>query len=244
MTGAGLAACGGTSGLILGEVALPDASALDAGATLGAGPEPGEDAGDDAGCSTCASSVVVTGQSPTDQQGGTTGTAFTDTCPGNQAVIGYQGFLTDPSVGAILVGGVQAVCGVLSLGGPLPTQLTTSTGATLPMRGSAQSSPWTQMCPADQIVVGFSGSSGADLDQVAFVCAPWIASIGATGETLSMGTTVTLTPAGGDGGTPYAEVACPTGQLARGTNSRSGDWVDAFGLVCGTPTLASGDGGM
>jgi hypothetical protein len=52
-----------------------------------------------------------------------------------------------------------------------------------------------------------------------------------------MGASVTLPAAGGDGGMPF-EQACPAGQLARGEALRSGEWIDAFGLVCGTPVLA------
>jgi hypothetical protein len=184
-----------------------------------------------------STTVVIGGQSTTTQQGGPTGTASTDVCPGNQAVIGYQGFVTGPEVGAVLVGAIQTVCGQLSLGTTPSGQLTTAAGATLPVRGSTQDSPWTQMCPADEVVVGFSGRSGAALDQVAFACAPWTVSNGV----LSAGAEVTLTAAGGDGGTPYQD-GCPAGQLARGSNLRSGAWIDAFGLVCGTPSL-SADGG-
>src|SRR5579883_3179100 len=75
-----LTACGATRGIILGEVA-DDAGNVDTAAV-------------DAG----ALSVVLSGQSLTPQQGGTTETPYTDTCPGNQAVIGYQGFLTGPAV--------------------------------------------------------------------------------------------------------------------------------------------------
>jgi hypothetical protein len=229
---AGLCACGETRGLILGENAGDDggfeASVLDA--TGGA----------DGGCASCSYTIVLDGASSTAVQGGETGTPFTDTCPGNQAVIGYQGFLTGPNVSILLVGGVQTLCGELALAGAMGL-VTTSAGATLPMRGASQDSPWTQMCPADQVVVGFIGRSGSDLDQVAFVCAPWSAKPSGSSEVMTMGTTVTLTPAGGEGGSPYQN-ACPPGQMARGSTGASGLWVDSFGLVCGTPTIAI-DGG-
>jgi hypothetical protein len=156
-------------------------------------------------------------------------------------VIGYGGFLTGPEVGATLVGAIQAVCGELSVGSAPSDGVTIGAGATLPMRGATQDTPWSQMCPADEVVVGFSGRSGADLDQVAFECAPWTASNNVDGGVLSAGPTVTLPAAGGDGGTPFQDT-CPPGQLARGSNLRAGAWVDAFGLVCGTPALAP-DGG-
>ena len=216
----GVDACGETTGVILGEVAgdapVEAPPLADGGTSL---------------------QVVLSGESATAQQGGTTGTPYTDVCPGNQAVIGYRGFLTGPQVGATLVGAIQTVCGQLSMNGASPASMTTAAGATLPMRGTAQDMAWTQMCPADEVVVGFSGRSGADLDQVAFDCAPWIAQ-GGTGGALAVGTAIPSTAAGGDGGTPFQDDLCPSGQLARGSNLRAGAWVDAFGLVCGTPTLA------
>jgi hypothetical protein len=223
-----LAACGVTEGLILGEAPLADAGQADAGQV------------ESASMSLDAEPLLLTlsGQSLTDQHGGDGGTAYTDLCPLGQAVIGYQGFLTAPSVGLILVGGIQALCGELVLTGPT---ITTTAGATLTIRGESQASPWTQTCPANEVVVGFVGRSGDDLDQVAFQCAAWTVS-GDAGSALSSGSIVTLAPAGGDGGTPY-EDGCPSGQVARGSNLRAGEWVDAFGLVCGTLGLGPADGG-
>jgi hypothetical protein len=235
--GAGiLAACGETKGLVLGESPELDAGAgVDANALA----PPDADAPSDDAAHLDAGSLPVTlsGQSLTTQQGGPPGTTYADTCPGNQAVIGYDGFLTPASVGLILVGGVQAVCGDLYLSGS-SDQIATSVGATLPMRGDSQANYWTQMCPANEVVVGFSGRSGADVDQLAFECAPWLAPASSDGSAaLTIGTRVTLSPAGGDGGTAFSPVECPPGELARGSNVIAGDWVDEFGLICGTPTL-------
>lgn len=231
-----LAGCGGTRGLILGEVPVTDAGAIGvADAAPGA-----DDAGTDA-CPACPFPVAVSGATPTTQHGGTTGTAYADTCPPDQAVIGYQGYLTPPSVGLTLVGGIQTLCGALAVNGPPPAPLTTSAGAVLPMRGTSQVSPWTQTCPPDQVVVAFGGSAGIAVDQLAFTCAPWTATSAAAGATLTMGTPVPLGAAGGDGGTAYQD-SCPPGEIALGSNLRAGEWVDAFGLLCGTPTLA-GDAG-
>jgi hypothetical protein len=124
-----------------------------------------------------------------------------------------------------------------------PYALTTSAGATLPVRGTSQTSPWTQLCPPDQVVIGFVGNAGDALDHVAFVCAPWAAANGSAGAPLAMQMpATTLAAAGGDGGMPFQEL-CPSGQLAVGSNLHSGQWVDAFGLVCGTPTTLAPDGG-
>ncbi len=231
-----LAACGGTSGLILGEAPDLDATAPE---TSG-GPTDAGSGSSDVGCPGCTIPVGLSGSSETAQQGGTTGTPYTDTCPSGQAVVGFEGFLTAPDVGLTLVGGIQGVCGELFLSRS-SNQIETGPGATLPIRGTSITSPWTQMCPANEIVVGVVGRSGADLDRASFECAPWLAP-GDGGEALAMGAVVALAFAGGDGGSPY-QTACPNGQLTVGSNVRAGDWVDAFGLVCATPALAL-DGGL
>jgi hypothetical protein len=227
----GLAACGETRGVILGDA--PIANGADGAlAAADAGPP----------CSSCSFPVAVSGASPTAQQGGDGGTAYTDTCPANQVVIGFQGFLTLPSAGLTLIEGLQAVCGQLSAQGPSPARMTASVGAMLPIRGASLGSPWTLMCPSDEVVVGFAGRSGSDLDQVGFECAAWSAPSEDAGAPLEMGSTVTLPAVGGDGGLPFEE-GCPSGEMVRGTSGHFGHWVDSLGLVCGTPTLASSDGG-
>jgi hypothetical protein len=213
-----LAACGETRGLLLGEAPLGDSAPPLADAAAAEG----------------GSTPIVNDEMFTVQQGGPGGSPYVDICPGNQVVIGYQGFLTAPSVGLTLVGGIETVCGELAVG-ESSVALTTRPGAILPMRGGSRTSPWLQMCPADEVVVGFSGRSGLYLDQIAFECAPWVATEAGDDAEPSLGRMVTLTAAGGDSGGPFV-VPCPDGQVARGSHVGAGDWVDAFGLICGSPT--------
>lgn len=224
-----LASCGETRGLLLGDVP----AALDAAPS---------DADVGSICSPCTIPVVLSGSSTTAEQGGDGGVPHLDLCPDNEVLLGFQGTLTLPSAGLTLVEGFQATCGELTLASAPPAAISTTTGSSLPMRGASKGSAWSQVCPANQVVVGFSGRSGSDLDQVAFDCAAWTAASDEAGTPLSMGTPVTLPAAGGDGGLPF-QGACPPGQLARGTNGRFGQWVNAFALVCATPTLAAADAG-
>lgn len=232
-----LTACGETRALILGEVPF-----LDSGVIVADGGPVVDVGAPDTGCTTCSLPIGLTGTSQTVQYGGDAGTTYTDTCPSDQAVIGYQGFLTPPAVGILLVGAIQAVCGKLASSEAPPYALSTTAGATLPVRGVSQTGPWAQLCPPDQVVVGFDGNSGDDFDQVAFVCAPWSAASGMPGAPLTMGATADLPAVGGDGGMPF-HGSCPAGQLAIGSNLRAGEWIDAFGLVCATPATVASDGG-
>jgi hypothetical protein len=231
LLGCALGGCGDeTRGLVLGEVdsGFPITTIDAAGAVV------------DAGCGECdaSSAVLLDGETTTAQHGGDGGVAYLDTCPGNQAVIGYQGYvaLFDGGQELELVGRLQTVCGALSLEGPSMDQVVTTPGATLTARGETPDQAWTQMCPTNQIVVGFEGHSGQYLDRVAFTCAHWTAMHTANGTVLVRDAIDTASPQGGDGGTAFQE-SCPVGQVARGSAIRAGFWIDSLALICATPTL-------
>jgi hypothetical protein len=172
--------------------------------------------------------ISVGGESPTPLQGGDGGELATDLCPANQVIVGYAGTLTDP--GILLVGSVQATCAALVAMGD--GGVTTRADASLTARGQGTLSPWTQACPANAVVVGFSGGSGVALDRIAIACAELHAVDGG----IAQDPPTSLPAAGGDGGTAFDD-PCPPGQVARGNVVRAGEWIDALGLVCGTPSL-------
>ncbi len=191
----------------------------------------------DASCDECALDPIrVQDSSRTRQHGGSGGDPSTDLCPGNQVIIGFQGWLTPPEVGILLIGGIQALCGELTLGGPQHDQVVVAPGQLTPLRGLARDAYWTRMCPPDAIVVGFNGRSGIAVDQLTFQCAHWFVASTPTGTTLSSELPTPLDPIGGTGGSSYRD-GCPLGQMARGTDVRSDQWVDAFGLICGAPSI-------
>jgi hypothetical protein len=172
--------------------------------------------------------------------GGDGGIAHSDTCPANQAVIGFQGEVNDADGGLVtpVVSRIEAVCGALALDGTASNQIVVGPGVTMPEHGSySGGQSWVQMCQPNQVVSGYVGRSGAFLDQVAFECGHWIASGSGAASSFTMDSTTTLAPAGGDGGSAFAAVPCPQGQMAIGTLLRSGFFIDSFSLICSTPPL-------
>jgi hypothetical protein len=131
---------------------------------------------------------------------------------------------------AVVLGSIQARCASMAVD-PSSGQVTTTPGAVLAVQGTGVANPWTQTCPAGQVVVGFVGRSGTAVDQAALECASLAVSLDAG---FSMGPVVVLAAAGGDGGAPF-QSPCPAGQLARGLVGRSGTWIDELGLVCASP---------
>ncbi len=219
---------GGASGGFGGQFESGVSEAGMAGRTIEAGSDSGPG---------CPTGVLLIAEHDTRMYGGfdRSDTFFADACPDDGPVIGYRGYVDtrDPAS----IGRIGAICGQLSVS-PSGCQIAVSTGTTLPMRGQYGDVAFTQTCPADQVVVGFRGRSGYLLDQVGFICAPLVVSTGATGFKLSIGTTTALTPAGGTGGDAFQD-GCPAGQIARGSNVTIfvEGIVDAFGLMCGTPSL-------
>src|SRR5580658_5309355 len=232
--------------------------------------------------------VSLLGQSSTMEHGGSGGVPYADTCRNDQAVTGYAGSLatatvlvssngTTVTVQTLIIGSIQTVCGALTVGAD--GRLLTSPGDALAVRGTepdagqADGGPpmsWLEVCPDNEVVIGFSGRTGDYVDQLVFICAEWTFSridggsageeegadgAGGAGEDgaadeggnpssgWSLGEMTTLPQAGGQGGSSFTPEMCPPGQMALGSEVHSGVVVDAFGLLCGTPSV-NDDGGI
>lgn len=182
--------------------------------------------------------AMLIGANPTTLVGNAGGgTQYQDDCPAGQVLIGFSGNALAASATLDAVNRqVAARCGVVQIIG---TTVTIKPGAALPVRGMAGTTAWTRTCPADQVVVGFSGRSGSYVDQLVFICAPLTAASSAVGAALTPGATTTaLAAIGGNGGSAFAAIKCATGQLGAGSLVREGDFMDAFSIVCGKATIA------
>ncbi len=155
--------------------------------------------------------------------GGSGGNAFTSDCgaDGIMAAVKTQS--------GTVVDSVQAVCTKVLTDGKW-------TGATFEAlkSGGAGGTPASLNCSEGFAVKGISGSTGTLVDQISFHCGKLGASGGAVG--IVAGDEVTLGPVGGSGGTPFAQDACPDGQVARGLKGRHGELIDQIELICHYPT--------
>jgi hypothetical protein len=167
------------------------------------------------------------------------GTLYRDGCPAGQAIMGFV--LQVPTDGSGAAAGVYRV-------DPICARPTVSAAA-----GGGWTVGWTRgnvvtghgiagaltveyACPANQVIVGYSGRSGDYLDQMSISCAP---------VTIAANRSVTVGPivdssnhVGGTGGSPFGPVYCPTGQVTTLVRVYVPDDFPfvGFGLGCSTVT--------
>jgi hypothetical protein len=177
--------------------------------------------------------ITVTGSYDGRQYGSNIGTPHTETCPDDQVLVGYRGADQGSGAGDVLTA-LEAVCGQLAIRTEAASAfIVVEPGITLGVWGSAEPT-WTSVCPENEVMVGFGGRAGYNIDQIQVRCAHIELSLS---RTLHVGKATDLEPHGGSAGDPILEGNCPPGQIARGHHLRSGFWIDRLGLICGTPSL-------
>jgi hypothetical protein len=165
------------------------------------------------------------------------GTAYSDVCPANQALIGFKGTV-DAAGGMSYLRSVQGVCGNLAVTGSGPYMVTIAQAGTLPVRESASAVAQSITCLSNQVMVGFGGRSGGFIDALTFRCAPLTIGGTAPSYKLGLGTVTTTGIIGGaTGGVDFASIDCGAGMVAVGQAPHGGAAIDSFGLVCATPSL-------
>lgn len=162
---------------------------------------------------------------------------YHDSCEEGQVIVGFHGFLRQ--VKNLVHGKIQALCAepaVLFEAGKCV--VATEGGTTLPLRGDEGNVEWTRMCPQNEIVVGYRGMTGADIDQITFVCASLRIVAESGGYAIALGERTFLESAGGAGGNYEAQDQCPDGQVATSSLMLANNvLVNAFGLGCQVPSL-------
>jgi hypothetical protein len=158
------------------------------------------------------------------------GTLYADICPAGEVMVGIAG----------QVGGsfdkIGVVCGIPSVSTTLSVSI--AAGTSLTLRGTNTNTPVAASCPANQMLVGFAGRAAGLFDEIALRCAPVTTPFAGSTYTVTIGSIAAVAAVGGSSsGGAFADTDCAAGQVAIGANIRAGGSVDAFGLICGTPTV-------
>lgn len=192
-------------------------------------------------------SVVVpvlgfSGQSNTAQfPSNTTDPAFTDSCPAGQAMIGFNlAVATDSSGNQLGINRADTRCAAPIVSAAAGGGYTVAWGpvTALPGHGTSDPALVVYQCLSGQFLTGFGSRSGTYLDHLLLACAPIVV---ANDGSVSVGATIVDSGpgVGGSGGSPFATVLCPTGQVATALRTREagGAPADAFGYGCSTPVV-------
>ena len=94
------------------------------------------------------------------------------------------------------------------------------------------------MCPANQVIIGFSGRSAMYIEALIFRCAPLTISGNAPNYQLQIGNATNTSPIGGENaGTTFNAINCGAGQVAVSQVPNAGSAIDNFGLKCAALSL-------
>jgi hypothetical protein len=168
------------------------------------------------------------------------GNPFLDMCAPNEVIVGFTGTVDEVDGSVSYLRSFRAECSALAIAAEsnMTYRVTLVPAETLPLRGLAGAITQTRRCGANEMVVGFGGRSGGYIDQISILCAPLLISGSAPSFTVSTGPTGgSSNGIGGPGGVAFDPIACPPGQIAVGDQGRAGAAIDAFGLLCATPSL-------
>ena len=168
--------------------------------------------------------------------GGTTGTAFTDTCPSGEVLIGFT------LRSAALVDQITPICRpvqiVESSGSPEYSYRLRWTGAddVQTAHGGTGGAVSLERCPTDEMVIGITGRAGALIDNLGIRCGT--VTFTRSGSSWAPVTTYTrtLNTTTGTGGSAFL-YSCPSGQVARavrGYVGGAGPYLAAIALGCST----------
>jgi hypothetical protein len=233
--GSGMAGAGGTGTAGTGGTGGTPGTGGSGTAGTGGSTTPGTDAAVDLAPdlppdSAPAGSITLTGNSATALRG-TPGTGALENiaaCPGDQVVIGFEGFQARSQVYPWLAS-AAGVCGIVSING---STVTIAEAGKLPLVGGTSGVAWTRRCPQDQVMIGFDGTSAGWVGVLKFRCAPLV--VAGTGA-ITTGSVTTLPDVGAPSGSAFPTTDCAAGQVAHGQHLSASMWMDGFSLLCATP---------
>jgi hypothetical protein len=187
----------------------------------------------DDGCPASARLCCASYQSPI---GGGGGTSFTRACPSGSVVAAVRGRSGD-RVDQLTLRCHPASFSRTLVSGQYRYRLVTGTGGSLSPVGGSGGTAFADACRDDEMVVGIEGRAGAEIDQIAFVCAriTFERRRGAYQRIRTVtGTTVAR---GGLGGDTF-RVMCPARGVVTGVRGRAGERIDQLALRCSEVALA------
>ena len=159
------------------------------------------------------------------------GMDFSDSCPTNQVLVGFEGTV-DAAGGESYLRSVSGACATMTISDVDPTRVQITTDSSLSARGTEAEVVESATCPKNQVVVGFAGSADMYIEAIELICAPLMIEDLESNPKLSIGATSNSAQFGGSSGSAFADVECPAGTVAASQEVVIQDGVTGFGLGC------------
>jgi len=158
---------------------------------------------------------------------------YEDFCGKGEIIVGYRGFFRDRQ-DDVVHGKIQALCAkptIWDRDGKCEIEF--GTPSRLPLRGDTGHIRWTRKCSQGEVIVGYQGRTGSDIDRIVFSCARLILQAGKNGYTISRGESSALPVAGGNGGNYDHQDECPESQVPTSSILTASSLnINALGLGC------------
>jgi hypothetical protein len=179
----------------------------------------------------CPSGVEVGTFNGTVSFGGGGGTAFQDTCPAGEALIGLTVKINN------WIRQIQGRCGKITVventsAIPYTYSIAVLASTTMPSHGSDTVTTEAITCPPNAVVVGASGREGIYVDAITLSCAPLSLSGSGSSFGLTIGAATPVGPVGGTNGGSVGLSSCAAGVVAR-LGGKAGSSVDSVAFSCG-----------
>jgi len=163
------------------------------------------------------------------------GDEFDDPCGPGRVLTGLLGSSEYPTLRGL--DSVQARCAEV-VREDKPRGFGTGSATTLPVRGTQGPARQDATCPADQVVVGFEGTTGQWIDSLSVYCATVSIEVKSNLAVVQIGQPMRLPVALGSPSQGVLDsVHCDTGKVAVGIRGASGYAVDRIALRCARPAL-------
>lgn len=166
--------------------------------------------------------------------GGGGGSAVMMTCPAGQVLTGLRGEIETGNGLVDRPGMTNGVCSTIAI--DAMGAITTTEASTIGPFAAGDDPPprttYTALCPANQVVVGFSAYTGTFVFQLTLRCAPLSLGAADAGFPVLVGTPADITPVGAISGSVAGPVDCAAGEVAAGIAARAGAWIDSWSLGC------------
>lgn len=158
---------------------------------------------------------------------------YEDFCEEGEIIVGYRGFFRGRQ-DDVVHGKIQALCAKPSIrdqDGKCAIEF--GIASRLPLRGHTGDIEWTRMCPQGEVIVGYQGRTGHDIDHIVFSCARLILQAGKDGYTITRGKSSALPVAGGNGGNYDHQDECPENHVPTSSILYASNLcINALGLGC------------